>query len=232
MPEYQGHQVSCFFARGNQYPLREHPQNWMAWHFTHISNLPGIIQQGAVLPASLVEPTENVALRHIKQRRAQIPVRPDQQYPRTVVNEHVPWYFAAKSPMLYAVKMGHEDRSPGLSGIVFLGVNVGDVINSDLTWCASDMNASMAYAQFSREVNSLGTFIDFDLLQEKMWNKVTEDPDRPSRRAAELLILGAVPLDLISLVIVQSASDVSEVQRRIIGAGWNPEVRARPYFYS
>lgn len=78
-------------ARGGASPAREAPSEWLAWHFTHIENLPAIVAESALLPASDVDPVVNVANRGVKERRATIVVDPNPGYPHAVVSEHVPF---------------------------------------------------------------------------------------------------------------------------------------------
>ncbi len=120
------------------------------------------------------------------------------------MNEHVPFYLAAKSPMLYVVNRGHANYAGGCDDLVFLGFVLGDLNASGSTWCVSDQNAATSRVAFSRDLDALGNFVDFDLLCQRMWNNTGDDQDRQSRRAAEVLVLGEFPLDLIQVVIAKS----------------------------
>lgn len=81
------------------------------YHITHISNLPSIIQHGGLYCDNLI-PQRNlhpqgIAHQHIKERRA-----------RRIVNvaaggtlaDYVPFYFAPRSPMLYAAPQRQRRR--------------------------------------------------------------------------------------------------------------------------
>ncbi|WP_374200902.1 DUF4433 domain-containing protein [Arthrobacter sp. AK04] len=184
----------------------------MAWHFTHRNNLPSIASRGALSSSSSVAPATDIADAGIKERRRKVQVRTADNYPESVVADHVPWYWAALSPMLYRVKRTAHEWGGRPEDLVFFGLNLGDAIDAGLVWCCSDRNASMRLAQFSRDAPNLGDFVDFDLLTQKMWNNINEDPDRASRRAAELLILGEVPLAMIHVACVASETVASEVR--------------------
>lgn len=93
-----------------------------------------------------------------------------------MASDHVPFYIAARSPMLYVVCKGHSGYSGGAGPLVHLGVALGDIIDADLTWCASDGNAAASYTKFSRQVDTLGTFVDFDLLCQRQWHNTDDDP--------------------------------------------------------
>jgi hypothetical protein len=159
-----------------------------------------------------VKPVRSVANPNVKERRTW-PVEPDPAYPQSAVHDHVPFYLTAKSPMLYVVTQNGEETYRAKSAdLVFLGVALGDVIDSGATWCMSDGNAASAYTQFSRDVDTLGDFVDFDLLCRKMWNNTADDSNRQGRRAAELLVLKEVPLQLVSVVLTRNEPELGYVQ--------------------
>ncbi|CKT71673.1 Hypothetical protein ERS031505_01273 [Mycobacterium tuberculosis] len=146
---------SGFVARSGG-PDRKRPHDWIVWHFTHADNLPGIITAGRLLADSAVTPTTEVAYNPVKELRRHKVVAPDSRYPASMASDHVPFYIAARSPMLYVVCKGHSGYSGGAGPLVHLGVALGDIIDADLTWCASDGNAAASYTKFSRQVDTLG----------------------------------------------------------------------------
>lgn len=210
---------SGFVARGNTGTQQDAPQNWVVWHFTHKDNLQGIVDDNALLPSTMKTPAVNVANIGIKGRRATIRVRPDDTYPEVTVAQHVPFYIAAKSPMLFSVFKGHEEYRGGTGDLVFLGAVLGDIAASGLTWCMSNGNAAASITQFSRQLPALGSFVDFPLLQERYWRNTPEDTNRMSRRRAELLVLGPVPLSLISIVAAKTEPIVTRAQAQMSSVG-------------
>lgn len=195
------------FVGLNGGPRRDAPRDWIVWHFTHVDNLPGILEEGRLLPDSQVKPVTEVANPEVKERRRHKVVDPRPDYPTSMVSEHVPFYIAAKSPMLYVVCTNH-----GSGPLVHLGVLLGDIIDAGHTWCASDGNAAAGFTQFSCEIGQLGQFVDFDLLCQRDWYNTPEDPDRKSRRSAEILIHGSVPIELISYISCSKKETLSQVQ--------------------
>ncbi|GDY33041.1 DUF4433 domain-containing protein [Gandjariella thermophila] len=159
---------------------------------------------------------------------------PDRSYPQDkFVADHVPFYIAAKSPMLFAVTRGHIDYNGGDDQLVFLGVSLGRIAESDLTWCVSDQNAACDLVSFSREVDQLGGFVDFDLLCQRMWNKTPDDQHRPSRRAAEVLVLDRMPLTLVSHVIAKTRVTLSKAEEALRTVGGTRQYRVeRDFYYS
>jgi ssDNA thymidine ADP-ribosyltransferase, DarT len=196
--------ASGFMARGGVGPRQNNPRDWMAWHFTHVENLPGMAAEGRLLSANAVTPIQDVALAGVKARRARKIVYADEDYPASTVNDHVPFYIAAKSPMLLVVTSGHETYAGGSDPLVFLGVALGDIMDCGATWCVSNGNAAAAVTAFSRDETQVGTFVDFAVLSQRAWYNTPEDQNRKSRRAAELLVLNEVPLELVTVVIAKS----------------------------
>jgi hypothetical protein len=204
--------ASGFVTRGPVGPRRDNVRDWLVWHFTHRGNLPAICRVGHLLPSALVQPYRSVANESVKDRRT-YEVDPDDAYPKSTVRDHVPFYIAAKSPMLYAVTSpGNQPYKAKASDLVFMGCAVGDVMDAGLTWCFSNGNASSGYTSFSREIDRIGTFVDFDLLCQKMWKNTPDDAMRQGRRAAEFLVLHGVPLELVSVVVTRHQRDLDEVR--------------------
>lgn len=210
--------ASGFVARNGR-PARERPDDWIVWHFTHRDNLADICRAGSLLPASSVNPARSVANDVVKGRRTYA-VTPDGTYPPCTVHDHVPFYIAAKSPMLFAVTSpGTAAYKAHSSDLVFLGAALGELHRAGLTWCVSNGNAASGYTAFSREMGSLGDFIDFDLMCEQDWRNTADDPFRKGRRAAECLVLGSVPLELVSVVVTKDAAGLRYAQRLLEPVG-------------
>lgn len=206
---------SGFMRRGGGLPDRSCPRDWLAWHFTHVDNLKRIAAVGALLPASTVQPTVNVANKKVKDRRTTIRVTPDANYPTSYVSDHVPFYIAAKSPMLYVVSRGHVHYAGGSDRLVLLGFVLADVEASGSVWCATNQNAATSSVGFSRQLDQLGHFVDFDLLRQKLWNNTSDDPDRMSRRAAEILVKDRFDLGLVRLVLAKTPSTLEAAKQTL-----------------
>jgi len=107
-----------------------------------------------------------------------------------------------------------------LDSLVFFGVRLGDIVDLGLEWVASNGNAATLLTQFSADVDTLGTFVDFELLKAKYWNDTADDPARKSRRAAEILVYDSVPLTAVSLVAVSNAGTLQHAAALFGGAGY------------
>ncbi len=220
------------FVGRNGGPRRDAPRDWIVWHFTHVDNVPAIVAQGQLLPDSAVTPPTHVANDEVKERRRHKAVNPHAGYPTSMASDHVPFYIAAKSPMLYVVCRGYGHYKDGAGPLVHLGIALGDIIDASLTWCASDGNAAATFTEFSSNETELGNFVDFDILCQRDWRNTPDDPDRKSRRSAEILVLGAVPLELVSYVCTATPQTLTTARGLInpVGGMRNYKVQPRMYY--
>lgn len=134
--------------------------------------------------------------------------------------------------MLYVVHRGHADYQGGCDGLVFVGFVLGDLAATDAVWCVSDQNAATQRVEFSRDLETLGAFVDFDLLCRRMWRNTLEDPDRQSRRAAEVLVLGRFPLEMVQVVVAKNEETLERARAALGGVGGDRQYHVvRDLFY-
>lgn len=206
------------FVAVNGDPRADAPRDWMVWHFTPTENLPGLIAEGGLCcDDDAPEQTGSVANQDVKAGRRARVVAADGYPLGRMVSSHVPFYIAARSPMLYVVERNNTPAK--LDSLVFLGVRIGDVIDAGLEWVASDGNARADITRFSTDIDNLGTFIDFDLMKGKWWNNVPDDMDRMRRRAAEFLVHSKVPLSVVSHVIARTDDTLNTARQALTAAG-------------
>ncbi len=170
------------------------PQRGLLFHFTHVDNLASVASTGlrsdndvATSRTSFVE----VAHRHIKDRRQEqaVPLAPG-----GVVADYVPFYFAARSPMLYAIhKGGVSTYANGQSEIVYLVTSVDTIVQAPLPFVFTDRNASLTFAHFGNDVTDIDRFVDWELMDSRWFSDTPQKPDRKERRMAEFLVHGTVP---------------------------------------
>lgn len=150
--------------------------------------------------------------------------------PGVTVGDHVPFYFAPRSPMLLRVLSGRAQYKGDHTGLVMLGVTVRTLVASEATWCVSDRNDATPVVRFSCDVTAVGTFIDFSLMTQFMWNKTPEDQDRQARRAAEALVLAAVPLTWVSHVVTSTNEGTATARRIMENVGSTRQYAVEPSF--
>ena len=218
------------------------PRYGLLFHFTHIDNLPAILEEGSLLSDAVVEADGLLSTEagdpEIKERRRGQPVACP---PGGRVGDYVPFYFAARSPMMYVLWKGSV---PSFTGdhrdLVYFVSHVERMIEAQVDFAISDRNAAKAYAEFSNDIAVLGdlssttpgsAFIDWPLMKETMWRDTPDDPERMERRMAEFLVHREVPLDLLLGVAVHSPGHKDRVEQLFVEYEYGLEVVIRPDWY-
>jgi hypothetical protein len=167
----------------------------------------------------------------IKARRGdrEVPVRPG-----GVVADYVPFYFAPRSPMMYAVDMGNvPGYAAGTDRVIYLATTVEKLLEVGLDPVLTDRNAVLDYTAFIqlRDGEPADGFIDWQLMEETYWFDTQAYPDRRERRMAECLVSGVVPWDAILFVGAKSQTVADEVRGLLDGPQDVPRVAVRRDWY-
>ncbi|MFY9674538.1 MAG: DUF4433 domain-containing protein [Terriglobales bacterium] len=198
------------------------------YHITHIDNLPGIIREGGLhcdRTAHNLKST-NIGHTHIKARRLNrsVPVGP-----RGTVGDYVPFYFAPRSPMLFAISRGNvEGYTAGQQPVIYLCSSTEAVDGAKMRWVFTEGHADMGYTDFFDDFSDLEK-IDWKLMTAKYWNSTPEDPDRSRRRQAEFLVKDFFPWKLVSQVAVYGDATAKIVNASL--AGGPPPIVVRQGWY-
>lgn len=218
------------------------PRCGLLFHFTHVDNLPAILDAGALLSDTVVCArgllSNEAGDPEIKERRRNQPVTCP---PGGVVADYVPFYFAARSPMMYKLHVGGV---PSFTGdhrdLVYFVSDVSRMLAADVPFAISDRNAAKALADFTNDVSVLGDlaadapqseFIDWPLMKARMWNNTLEDGERMERRMAEFLVHGDVPFELVGRVATRSDDRRARIERLFARAGVDLTVIVRSDWY-
>lgn len=154
-----------------------------------------------------------------------------------VVADYVPFYFAARSPMMYRIAREHQNaksgRYPGGDDpLVYLVSSAQQVHRAGLSWVASDGNCAASLTRFSPTMDDLTDLVDWPLMRERIWKDTAEDPDRMRRRMAEFLVHREFPLNLLMGYAVRTQAREEQLARVLRSAGIiNAYVRVRPGWY-
>ena len=174
------------------------PAPILLYHITHLDNLPGILQTGCLhcqqqLGKAGLHPV-SVAYPGIQDRRAITSILCG---PGGSLHDYVPFYFAPRSPMLYAI---HKNRVEGYDGgqtpLVHLVSSVAQMETTGHPFVFSDGHATMSFTRFFTELKNLDQ-IDWPLMAATYWHDTPQDPDRKRRRQAEFLVYNKVSLPAI-----------------------------------
>ncbi len=169
------------------------------YHITHIDNLKSILEHGGLISNNkLIEEQINyldIAHERIQGRRSKISIPCGNG---GLLHDYIPFYFAPRSPMLYAIHKGKvKGYSDGQKSIIYLVVTIQAIQNSGLAFVFTDGHAIMINTEFFDNLNNLDDVIDWELMKSKYWHNNIDNPNRKWRRQAEFLIHEFCPWKLI-----------------------------------
>ena len=211
------------------------PQNPKIYHITHLENVPQIVDSLLWSDAERIRQNLNckvVGMGEIKRRRL---TELDVSCHRgSKVGEYVPFYFCARSIMLYLLAKGnHVDLSyqGGQRPIVHLETDVGRVVSwadsEGRRWAFSNGNAGTRYTQFFNSVEQLDV-LDWAAINANPW----KDLIVRERKQAEFLVENSFPWDLVERIGVIDKTMADRVAAVISGARHRPEiVVAQSWYY-
>ncbi len=202
------------------------------YHITHINNLSSILKSGRLVANSGLQKQQtlytNIAHSQIQDRRANtfVPCAAG-----GCLHDYVPFYFAPRSPMLYAIHKGNvADYTEGQNPIIHLVSEAELVTANNLTFAFTDGHATMAYSEFYDDLQSLNK-IDWQIMQKKYWRDTQEDGDRKRRRQAEFLIHQYCPWQLIKEIGVINSTLESQVRSILQKFNCNNSIKVYPSWY-
>lgn len=184
------------------------------YHITHINNLQRIVAEGGLHCDRSAQELKsiNIGHMHIKQRRLNraVPLGP-----KGTVGDYVPFYFAPRSPMLYAISRGGvEGYNDGQQPVIYLLSSAESVDVAGLHWVFTEGHADMGFTDFFDDFKDLPK-IDWDLMQARYWHDTNDDPDRKRRRQAEFLVHTFFPWELVSYIGVYNHA-IAETVRKLL----------------
>lgn len=203
------------------------PKNALLYHITHINNLESIIKLGSLWSHAQIKKHtihyKDVANQDIQSRR---------EYTKIPVNiggylhNYVPFYFAPRSPMLYALKM----QSIPQDDIVYFMTNTKSIQQHLLHYVFTDAHAIRRLTNFYTDLENLSE-IDWDVMQASVWTDTNDDPNRKARRQAEFLVHNEVPLSACLGFAVYSFQTKQKVEKMLENTNLVLPVAIRRQFY-
>ncbi|MBD2563862.1 MULTISPECIES: type II toxin-antitoxin system toxin DNA ADP-ribosyl transferase DarT [Nostoc] len=160
------------------------------YHITHIDNLPSILKSGGLIANSRLRQRQtnylDIAHENIQDRRARTEVPCGAG---GYLHDYVPFYFAPRSPMLYAIhKQNVDGYSGGQKPIIHLVSQIEAIENSEIAFAFTDGHGIMDYTDFYDDLYALSHVIDWELMESKYWFDTPDDPNRKCKRQAEFLV--------------------------------------------
>lgn len=206
---------------------------WL-FHFTRIEHLESITREGLVCDGAAHRPGRlqiEIGNVRIKERRRRRHVDPA---PGGVVADYVPFYFAPRSPMLYALNADNvRTYRQGQDGLIYLCTTLDRVEEAACRWVGTDRNAVLEAARMTDSRQALMEMVDWPLMRGRMWKNTDAYPDRKERRQAELLVHQLLPWEAVTHIGVRNEVDGRAVQGVLdkLARGHVPTVLVRPGWY-
>lgn len=192
------------------------PSPTYLYHFTHVRNLPGVVEQGLLSDAACKESGATqveIGSSEIKARRLAraVPIEPG-----GCIGDYVPFYFAPRSPMMFTLGHNNYEYRGGFDEVIYLVTTLERVLERGLRGVVSDRNAAQALASFVAADADLDAHVDWPLMAQRQWGRISADPERPDRRMAECLVHGRVPWEAITGIAARTA-DTADEAARVVG---------------
>jgi hypothetical protein len=205
---------------------------------THVENLPRIIAEGGLVcdadAARRGLCKQSITHADLKQRRATRPVEKlffGQVAAGGVLADYVPFYFATRSPMLYAIKGGYVEHYKGRqSDVIYLLSSAESIAASDLVWCFTNGHAVEGVTEFYDDLRDLDK-VDWEVIRDWSWQNTLADLDRKRRKQAEFLVHACVPWKFISKIGVLNRGKAELVAKTIAENDHRPSVTVEPDWY-
>jgi len=212
------------------------PANPKIYHITHKDNVRRIAEAGVLWSdAKRLElnfKCELVGMSEIKRRRLQdLPVH---CHTKTNVGEYVPFYFCARSIMLYILHMGnHPDLTyrGGQQPIIHLESDLHATVDwaeaNHKPWAFSDRNAGTRYPNFFKSLAELSNI---------NWQAVASanfsDAEVKEGKQAEFLLFEAFPWHLVEQIGVCDMAVAQDVKRSLEHVKHKPPISVERSWYS
>ena len=202
------------------------------YHITHINNLESILQLGGLIANNWLKRQQinyqDIAHINIQDRRALIRV------PCAAggwLHDYIPFYFAPRSPMLYAIHKGNiQGYTEGQTPIIHIVTEAEIISNNNLVFAFTDGHGIMHSSDFYDDLQRLD-MIDWEIMEAKYWNDTPEDVDRKRRRQAEFLVHQFCPLELITEIGVINSTVQLKVQQILQKFNCQTPVKVYPRWY-
>lgn len=196
------------------------------YHFSHIDNLQGLLQDGFLATNHALFPKKHrsIAAAGIQARRAAMAV---QCGPGGCVHDYVPFYFGSSSPMLLSVI---NAKNVDQYEILYFEFPIGLLDGANAIFTNASAN-TVVPPQFYSDPAQLDQ-LDWPAIDSLKWKK--ESDDHHHRRMAEVLIHGQVPVTAAARCIVWNREMKERVEDTLNGRAFPPvdfESRERRHWF-
>ncbi len=202
------------------------------YHIVHVDRLSSIIADGCLWSDATMQsrarPGTVIGMSKIKQRRLTIPIK---CRPGLKVGDCVPFYFCARSVMLYMIHMANHpdlDYRGGQNPIVHFEADLRETVEwadqNDRRWAFTLSNAGSGYFGDRCDLAQLNE-IEWDAVHAADWRGCKEG------KQAEFLVEKSFPWTLIRHVGVRNVETRDRAADAIRTADHRPAVTIQPKWY-
>lgn len=152
--------------------------------------------------------------------------------PGGTLADYVPFYFASRSPMLFAIYKGVvAGYKGGQADVIYLTSSVEAISQGSSPFVFTDGHADMVpLSRFYNDPKDL-QLIDWKVMKSKEWYDTETDGDRKRRRQAEFLVSRFFPFNAISSIGVMNLAVSKKVKTMIASCDHRPTVAIEPSWY-
>jgi hypothetical protein len=204
------------------------------FHMTRVERLASVLEHGLLSDnacrARGIVGIE-IGYRHIKERRA---ARAVPCGAGGTLADYVPWYFAPRSPMLFAITHGMvSEEASDTEQIIYLVSSTQALRGAGLSVVVSNRHAELGYAELTDRDEPLegDEFVDWPLMEARYWNNNADHPDRKERRQAECLAHPSVPWSVVAEIVVKTERAKREAEAILGRLGVATPIVVRPDWY-
>jgi ssDNA thymidine ADP-ribosyltransferase, DarT len=204
------------------------------FHITCVSNLTSILSKGGLYAKNQHQQKGinyiDIAYQNIQDSRANTRVPCGA---RGNLHDYVPFYFAPRSPMLYAIHGGNVNNYPhGQESIIHLVSKAQSTQRISCRFVFTDGHGTMRLTRFFDELNDLDK-IDWEIMKRQFWRDTPEDGDRKRRRQAEFLVHQFFPWNLVTCIGVINGEMKTHVEQILQDSTHRPTVVIhREWYYT
>jgi hypothetical protein len=193
------------------------------YHLTHVSNLAGVIEQGALVTGAAANLELSPA--DLREERAEIELPGTGELRLT---DFVPFFLSPEAELWQELRAGRDH--PRLStaaqradsfDFVFLVSTVRHVVASESTFVLTDANAEGNATRFATTREDA----------ERMLYRLRAAADDTELHNAEFLVAGRLPLESISLIGVANDKVRQSVRDLLAGSDFTPKISVYPPWF-
>lgn len=213
-----------------QMPISLNSDKALIFRITHIANVPWILDNGLHCKnANITDPSfVQIGNPELITKRAtrDVPVPPGGS-----LSNYIPFYFTPFSMMMYNIVTGYGGigQFPN-SDIVILISSLRSLEQSGVQVVFTDRHAYLKAACFFNSLDKLSE-IDWEILQQRNFQRDPDDPEKTDRYQAEALIHKHLPVERLMGIVCHGENEKRTLNFQREELGMQLQIVAQPSWY-